>query len=74
MSDVKYYMQGLTKAVCPYFIRESTRTITCEGFVNDAKSTLSFMTPTQKLDFQREHCFCYDSECPVREKNNQRFE
>lgn len=74
MSDTKYYMKGVTMAVCPYFIRESARTVTCEGFVNNAKSTLSFQTPTQKLDFQKDHCFCYDSECPVRLKNDSRFE
>ncbi len=72
--EAKYYMQGVTRAVCPYFIRESARTITCEGFVNDAKSTLSFQTPSKKLDFQKMHCFCYESECAVREKNNTRFE
>ena len=73
MSDSKYYKQGTTKAVCPYFIREGVRTITCEGFTNDAKSVQCFRTPAQKLEYQREHCFCFNAECVIRRRNDERF-
>lgn len=53
---------------CPFYVRESSKTIACEGIVS-APGSLSvhhFLHEAEKLDHERNFCTCKNCEsCPV---------
>ena len=53
-------------AKCPYFIRDSKNSITCEGFTDRTELKTIFESESQKDDFLRDNCKCLISDCPVR--------
>lgn len=58
---------ALVNARCPYFIRDSRKTITCEGIIGGALTQMVFETEAKKDAHIRNECIRYpDCECTVR--------
>lgn len=53
--------------VCPYYIRESKKSITCEGFTEDTDLSTLFADQCGKQAFQVGRCdmFDYEDRCPL---------
>lgn len=53
--------------ICPYYIRESERSVTCEGLREGMVVKSVFCSEQQKSDYQREMCVHYDYAelCPL---------
>lgn len=56
-----------TKTVCPFYIKEALKSITCEGLTAGTDNMTRFMSSEDKLCYQEQHCEMYDSEnhCPL---------
>lgn len=53
------------KALCPFFIDEADRSITCEGIIGDRVKT-QFRTQSDKFTQQRKFCTTYGYfACPI---------
>lgn len=58
---------GLVTAKCPYFERNSEKSITCEGLIEGSNVKMEFKTEDRKDEFLRENCKKYpDCQCAVR--------
>lgn len=55
------------KVVCPYYVKESDRSITCEGIIRCTETMIKFSSPRRKLAYQDVNCndFSYSDNCPV---------
>lgn len=57
---------GGAHAVCPFYIREYKRSITCEGVGQSDEILHRFSGGQEKAEFQRRYCFGYGFyRCPV---------
>lgn len=56
---------GGALCVCPFYLREATMSISCEGFVGEA-CLIRFVSQRAKLEWQIAHCESmeYASRCP----------
>ena len=55
-------------AVCPFYVRESSKTIACEGLIDvpGSLSVLHFLHESEKLLHERDFCTCKNCQgCPV---------
>lgn len=58
---------GTVNAKCPYFERNSEKSITCEGLIKGSRLKMEFQTEDEKDDFLKKNCNEYpDCECAVR--------
>lgn len=57
---------GMSATLCPFYIRESEYSISCEGIVCNSKTIMKFNSKNEKKQHQRLYCFCsaYES-CPL---------
>lgn len=56
---------AITNTLCPYYIRDSLKQITCEGVVSGSKMSIKFDNESEKIEYQRQHCFTYPNECMI---------
>ena len=57
---------GASKSICPYFLREYNKSITCEGLCGKDEFMHRFVSTKDKCDYQKKYCFRYDySRCPL---------
>lgn len=70
---MRYRPQGLYRALCPYYVRDSRFTIACDCLpVEQAALRVEFEEPQTKTDFLRAHCFHIDgNKCPYRKLANE---
>lgn len=52
-----YWGIGITKTVCPYYIRESEKMISCESEYEGVVACKKFTTEKAKIEYQKKHCF-----------------
>lgn len=54
-------------AICPFFEKESAKSICCEGLVKDTLCLMRFRTELEKQIYQESHCDTYDyaAVCPM---------
>ncbi|MFR1036970.1 MAG: hypothetical protein ACLSF7_13215 [Acutalibacteraceae bacterium] len=60
----KYSCKGEVAAKCPFYIRESLLSITCEGEDEQTEFAAKFKTQAEKLDWQKKRCFQVHPDCP----------
>ena len=54
------YVYG-SKAVCPFYVREAKKSITCEGLIDDQRYTVThFPAEEEKRQFQDQRCGMQD--------------
>lgn len=59
---------GGAHAVCPFFIREYSKSVSCEGLSDQAEIIYKFGSAHAKCAHQRRYCFGYDfARCPIAE-------
>lgn len=63
----KYSCKGETSTKCPFYIRESLLSITCEGEDEQAEFAAKFKTQDEKLEWQKKRCFQVTPDCPIYE-------
>ncbi len=56
------YYEGIADTKCPYYIRESRYSISCEGLEEGTEHVTKFATEMDKIRFQRTRC--YSLSCP----------
>jgi ribosome-binding protein aMBF1 (putative translation factor) len=56
------------RTICPYYIKEAEKSITCEGLIPHTVTMVRFASQREKVLHQRKHCEQYDAEkgCPIR--------
>ena len=61
-----HYTSG-AKTICPFYLRETERTIPCEGVSPDRPSKIRFAHEGEKRRFQKQNCelFDYGRSCPM---------
>lgn len=42
--------------ICPFYLRETEKSITCEGLQGNATIVLKFLSSSQKQKFQKQKC------------------
>ena len=47
---------GGAKAFCPFYLKESKKSITCEGLIDGVDSLMRFRDETAKKNYQENHC------------------
>lgn len=52
-----YYGPGIYKTECGYYLRESEKMITCEGFEDNTLCSTRFNSEKDKFEFQKKHCY-----------------
>lgn len=57
--------KGEFKTKCPYYIKESDQSITCEGFKKDTCIAHKFINKDKKEEYQEEECFRYPNKCTL---------
>lgn len=57
--------KGSRHTKCPYYIRESEYTITCEGVHPGTETVQKFPLKQRKEDFQEKCCYRYPNECKI---------
>lgn len=69
------YTYGV-RAVCSFYIKESEKTITCEGVIPGTTTMTRFETKDGKRAFQCKHCERYDAEgcCPIAKEIQNQYE
>ena len=56
---------GGADTICPFFLRDYTHTITCEGAVDGEETVHRFATVKDKVAHQERYCFKREyGECP----------
>lgn len=65
MMRVKYWSAAETDAKCPFFLRDSKRSITCEGVAPGTEMMSRFPSVTDKVAYMRGHCFRFNSGCEI---------
>ncbi len=65
---------GGANTICPYYIKEAEKSITCESTIEGAANMLRFVTRELKEEYQHDfcECFCYRG-CPVAQLMEERF-
>ena len=65
---------GGANTICPFYIKEAEKSITCESTIEGAANMLRFMTRELKEEYQHDfcECFCYRG-CPVAQLMEERF-
>lgn len=58
-----YYGPGMYKTKCGYYIRESEKMITCEGYENNTICGTRFDSEKEKFEFQEKHCYENGKRC-----------
>lgn len=58
---------GSARTICPFYMRETSECITCEGFHRRMTLRMDFETEESKAGWQREKCntFSYMESCPL---------
>jgi hypothetical protein len=69
-------MSGYVISLCPFYIRESNKSITCEGYLADNTfNTTKFESEKKKYDYQRVYCWRESWCCCVLAKTlNKKYE
>jgi len=59
--------EGEKLTVCPFYVREADKSISCEGVIDGTVTMTRFASTEVKVRFQEAACFQYGSErvCPV---------
>lgn len=57
---------GMSATACPFYLRESEYSISCEGIVDNSKTILKFTSKKQKKYHQFDYCYhsVYEN-CPL---------
>lgn len=55
---------GETRTMCPYYLREREKSITCEGAAKGSEVMFRYETREEKRKAQR-ICFSYPNNCPI---------
>lgn len=50
---------------CPYFVAETAKSISCEGFFGDAVIMTRHQTQDDKNQYMEIYCSRYPNECPL---------
>lgn len=63
-------------AMCPFYIRESAMSITCEGFLTDnSYNTTKFSSEKDKIEYQRVCCWREEwCKCKLAKILNKKYE
>ncbi len=61
-------------AVCPFYLSDDKRTITCEGLTEEGKVLLIFKDTQQRKEWQRNNCYLYRCDCPLKKVLNSKYE
>ena len=61
----KYSSRGEASTKCPFYIRESLLSITCEGEDEWTEMAAKFKTKEEKLEWQKNRCFQFEPDCPI---------
>jgi len=57
---------GGANTICPFYERETERSITCEGLRGDSVLTMRFPTRREKTAWQEEFCMTFThNRCPL---------
>lgn len=62
---VKYWSAAETDAKCPFFLRDSKQSITCEGIICGTEMMFRFDGAADKVVYMQENCFRFDSRCEI---------
>lgn len=65
------YYEGIANTKCPYYIRESKYSISCEGLEEGTEHVTKFPTAKAKKDFQKTRCYSIDCPCKAAMMLNQ---
>lgn len=70
MANVK----GGTETVCPYYVREANKSITCEGMVAGTLTQHRFDSEAEMLSFQARYCCTTTySRCPLASSLSEKY-
>lgn len=64
------YEDIMTK--CPYYLRTSKYSVTCEGVIDGTKTVTKFDEIKQRQMFQKRECFRYPNDCPIAKEIDRR--
>lgn len=69
-------MSNYVCPLCPFYIRESQKSMTCEGFLTEESfTTTKFETEAQKFAYQRVYCWRENwSKCVLAVMLNKKYE
>lgn len=60
---------GKGSAICPYFVREASKQVTCEGFIEGAYIAVVFQSNEDLQWWQKEKCLSWNYlDCPIAQK------
>ena len=56
-----------SRTICPFYLKEARKSITCEGLVDGTMSMTRFASEEEKQHFQGARCarYNYDALCPI---------
>jgi len=60
---MSYWGIGVVNTDCPFYLRESEKTITCEGVEEETMAKKEFKDRSQKEAFQKTYCFAGCKRC-----------
>ena len=66
------YYKGTSNVKCPYYIRESRLSMTCEGFISD-EIVMRFTCEKDKETFQEKECYHYPNGCIICNANEKKY-
>ena len=67
------YYEGTANTKCPYYLRESNYSISCEGLEENTVNTIKFPTEKEKKLFQKRCCYRLDRPCTAAQILNERY-
>lgn len=51
---------GGTRTICPFYLKEAQKSITCEGLIEGTSNMTRFDTEEEKLQYQSANCEMYN--------------
>lgn len=65
MSKYTSNVNAKVNAKCPFFQSEYTKSITCEGIIDQTSNIIKFSSESQKNEYVTSNCFQYPNECQL---------
>lgn len=67
------YFEGASNTKCPYYIRESAYSISCEGLEKGTVNVIKFPSEDKKIRFQKRCCYHIGRPCIAAQLLNERY-
>lgn len=65
---------GGALSVCPFYLRDEKKSITCEGFLNESRIKIEFRDSEQRENWQKNNCYLFRCDCPYKKIIEKKYE